>query len=50
MTKEHLHQDPYRLKKLQQPIEQSMIDIHTKGQKQMLVDVTKLLVKFVKEK
>ena len=50
MSKDHLHTDPQRLPKLQAPIEDSVLQLHSKGQKQMMVDITKLLVKITKAK
>ncbi len=44
------HTDPPRNPHLQLPIEREMEKIHTRGLKQMLVDVTKVLVTQVKEK
>lgn len=46
--KQHIHNDPSRVPKLQMPIEEGMIKLHETGIKKMLVDITKQLVKMKK--
>jgi len=50
LKKKHIHVDPQRFPKLQEPIENAMYKSFKKGMDTMLVDVTKILVNQVKEK
>jgi len=45
MSKEHLHQDPIRFPSLQAPIENRLIKMHENKMKEMMVDITRELVK-----
>lgn len=50
MHKDHLHTDPLRLPKIQEPLENKLIKLHSTHQSKMMVDITKELVKISKEK
>lgn len=39
------HQDPLRYPKIMVPLEEEMINVHRRGVKRMVVDITKLTVK-----
>ena len=45
MSKEHLHQDPMRFPLLQSKAEDRLIKMHENKMKEMMVDITRELVK-----
>jgi len=47
--KQHIHNDPSRCPKLQIPIEEGMIQLHSIESKKMLIDITKELVQMKKK-
>lgn len=45
MKKLHEHQDPQRFPNVMEPIEKHMVDTHIKGFKNLIISVTRAMVK-----